>query len=151
MNKNQPTQEGPFAALTRLDWRAILIGAFSDISLSMFLSVGLLYIFTQVSGLSGAEPEILDQAFRGSMFFWVGMALGIFFSGLGGFIAGWLANKEHHLHGLLSAFLTNVVFTVLVSGDTPFTIVEFGSAMLGLLAGLGGGWLAGTLRKPPTA
>jgi hypothetical protein len=146
MSKNQPTQESPFVSLTRLNWRAILTGAVADILLTELMGVSLGAIFTQVSGLSATEADALNKAFRASPLFWVAVALGILISGLGGFIAGWLANAEHHLHGLVSAFLTNVVFTVLVSGDSPFTIIEFSSAMLGLLAGLGGGWLAGILR-----
>jgi hypothetical protein len=147
MNKNQPTQENPFASLTRLNWRAILIGAFADILLSMLLSASVLAIFVQANGLSTATPDVLDAAFRASPLFWASMVLGILISGLGGFIAGWLAKQEHHVHGLMSAFLTNVVFTVLVSGDSPFTLVEFVGAMVGLLAGLGGGWLAGLLKR----
>jgi hypothetical protein len=137
--------------LTQLSWRAILIGAFSDIALSMLLSAGLLIIFSQMSGVSSAEPKVLDQAFQNSILYWVGIFMGVVFSGLGGFIAGWLANKEYHLHGLISAFITNVIFTVAVSADSPFTVVEFGGAMLGLLAGLAGGLLAGLLKNKRVA
>lgn len=146
MRKYPPTQNSPFSSLVRLNWRAILTGAIADILLSALMSTGLIAIFIQLNGLSDAGAEVLDSAFRASPFYWMTLVLGILISGLGGFIAGWLAHEEHLLHGLIAAFLTNVILVVLTSSNAPFTIIEFSGSMLGLLLGMGGGWLAGMVK-----
>jgi|GEM_PF-6608016 len=146
MKKEKPSHETPLYALTRLAWPAILTGAIADLLLSMLMSIGLVYLFMQTSGLSGAGTDTLDQAFRTSPFYWVSLVLGVLISGLGGGIAGWLAPEEHHLHGLMAAFLTNVVYTFIATWDTPFTLVEFAGSMFGLLLGMVGGWLAGIVK-----
>ncbi len=146
MKNSSPTPDNPFASLTRLSWRAILSGAGIDLLVTYLVGFIIQGYFVVSNGLSGASQDALDQAFRASPIFWVSVVLGILISGLGGFVAGWLAREEYPLHGLIAAFLTNVVYLSIVSIGSPFTTVDFAGAMLGLLAGLGGGTLAGMLK-----
>jgi hypothetical protein len=99
-----------------------------------------------MNGLAGAAEDTAMNALRASPVFWIMYALGILISGIGGFVAGSLARQEHLLHGLVAAFLTNIVYGLLAGAGSPFTLVEFAGSMAGVLAGLAGGWLAGTLK-----
>ncbi len=147
MRKEKPTADNPLGPLGRMSWRAVFGGALTDYLLSTVILGIIQLMFVQSSGLANAPDETVIQAFQASPIFWVATGLGILFSGVGGFVAGWLADHDHNVHGLVAAMLTNILNATLLSGGANFTGVDFATAMMAIVAGLVGGWLAGRLKQ----
>ncbi len=123
--------------IRQIAWLAVLWGVLTDFVLSeiMWSIVGL-NIGIDPSTDSSAATEML----RASALFWPATALGILFTGLGGFVAGRLAGRGGVFYGTLVAFISNVVLGMLLNLQ-PLDDVQTAAILLCFAAGMIGGWL----------
>ncbi len=124
--------------LRRIAWVPVLWGVLTDVFLSQLMGLG-------VSVAVGIDPDtdaaLAESLLRASPLFWPAFVLGIAFSGLGGYLAGRLARREGAFHGTLTAFISNIVFSLLLGAPPSDTLTTLG-LMLAILAGTLGGWIA---------
>jgi hypothetical protein len=124
--------------LKHIAWVPVMWGVLADVFMTQMMSLA---IGAAVGIGFDTDPEIADMLLRASPFFWPAFILGILLSGLGGFIAARLAKREGVFHGTLTAFISNIVFSLLLSPQSLDTLNMIG-LMLAILAGTAGGWLA---------
>lgn len=124
--------------LRRIAWIPVLWGVITDTFLTTIMSqlVALLIGVTP-----DTAPDIAQSLLRASPYFWPSFVAGILFSGAGGFLAARLARREGVFHGTLTAFISNIFFSLLLSGADLDMIGMIG-IMLAIVAGTVGGWLA---------
>ena len=116
-----------------------------------FLSQILWIIVNLSAGIDfGGDASAAEEMLRASPYFWPATALGIFFTGLGGFVAGRLARRGGVFYGILVAFITNVVLGVIFAFQ-PLDDVQTVGIMLALAAGMIGGWLGALSSGEPKA
>ena len=123
--------------IRQVSWTAVLWGVLTDFFLSQIL-----WITVNLSaGIDfGTDSAAAEEMLRASPLFWPATALGIFFTGLGGFVAGRLARRGGVFYGALVAFITNVLLGVLLTLQ-PLDDVQTVGIMLAFAAGMIGGWL----------
>lgn len=131
----------------RIRWLATMWGVITDIFLSEMMG---LFVRLAANIPWDAEGEAAESLLRASPLYWPSYLLGIFFSGVGGYVAGRLAGRDGAFHGTLAAFLTNVVLS-LVAGAFPDDTVGAVAIMAAVLAGTIGGWLASRSYKEETS
>jgi putative membrane protein (TIGR04086 family) len=124
--------------IRRVAWVPVLWGVLADVFLTQMMSLA---IASAVGIGFDTDPEIAVTLLRASPLYWPAFGMGILLSGLGGFIAGRLAKREGAFHGTLTGFISNIVFSLLLSPQTLDT-VSMAGLMLAILAGTVGGWLA---------
>ncbi len=124
--------------IRRIAWLPVLWGVIADIILTQMMVLG---ISTALGIGSDTDPALAETILRDSAYYWPMLLLGILISGLGGYIAARLAGREGAFHGTLTAFISNIVFTLL-AGSFPEDMVSALGLMAAILAGTLGGWLA---------
>ncbi len=129
--------------LRRIAWLPVLWGVIADVILTQIVGLG---ISTAVGIGPDTDPALAEAMLRDSAYYWPALLIGIFFSGLGGYIAGRLAGREGAFHGTLAAFISNIAFTLL-AGSFPEDMVGTLGLMAAILAGTLGGWLASLAYK----
>ena len=124
--------------LRRIAWLPIIWGVLTD----MFLTTLMSQVVALALGIGlDTEPSTAEAILKASAFYWPSFLIGILFSGVGGFLAGRLAKREGAFHGTLTAFISNIVLGLLITG-APEDMVGMVGIMLAILAGTVGGWLA---------
>lgn len=118
-------------------WMAVLTGFLADVLLTY-----LIFFFAPTTPTAGLDPT---QATSLTL-----IGLGILATGVGGYIAGRMAQVQRPLHGLLVGVVGILAIQLqLLYGGPSMTRVDVIALALGCLAGTLGGWLSRfpTLRR----
>jgi hypothetical protein len=129
----------------RFRWKAVLVGAATDIAASTVIGVALVVLAALLAGPEGGAEESVARLSESWTFLMISMILGGACTVLGGYVAGRIARHSFLKHALAAGALSLVIGIALFRGDDgPYA---------GLLALLGyglhlplallGGWLAG--------
>ena len=130
--------------LRQVAWSAVLWGLLADVMLTEVMSV----VVGALAGIAPTtEPSMAEVLLRASPWFWPTFALGILFSGVGGYLAARLARREGAFHGTLTAFIGNIVLGLPAFFTVQMDTLRMAGVMLALLAGTAGGWLAEQIVK----
>jgi glycerol uptake facilitator-like aquaporin len=129
----------------RFRWKAVLLGAATDLVGSALAGVVLLVVYSVLiaSGEGGAE-EALERLRQSWPFLLMSMVVGGGFTLLGGYVAGRVARHSFFKHALAAGGLS-LALGILVFGsdDGPYSgIVAILGIGLHLPLALLGGWLA---------
>ena len=129
----------------RFRWKAVLLGAATDLVGSALAGVVLLVVFTVLiaPGEGGAE-EALERLRQSWPFLLMSMVVGGGFTLLGGYVAGRVARHSFFKHALAAGGLS-LALGILVFGsdDGPYSgIIAILGIGLHLPLALLGGWLA---------
>jgi hypothetical protein len=129
----------------RFRWKAVVLGAATDLVGSVLAGTALLVIFS-VLNASGADDtkEVLEHLGQSWPFLLVSMVVGGGFTVLGGYVAGRIARHSFLTHALAAGGLS-LALGILVFGsdDGPYAgVVAFFGYGLHLPLALLGGWLA---------
>jgi glycerol uptake facilitator-like aquaporin len=129
----------------RFRWKAVLLGAVTDLVGSALAGVVLLVVYSVLiaSGEGGAE-EALERLRQSWPFLLMSMVVGGGFTLLGGYVAGRVARHSFFKHALAAGGLS-LALGILVFGsdDGPYSgIVAILGIGLHLPLALLGGWLA---------
>jgi hypothetical protein len=129
----------------RFRWKAVLLGAATDLVGSIIAGVVLLFVFSMLaaSGEGGAE-QVLDRLGQSWAFLLVSMVVGGGFTVLGGYVAGRIARHSFLKHALAAGGLSLALGILLFrSDDGPYAgIIAILGYGLHLPLALLGGWLA---------
>ncbi len=129
----------------RFRWKAVLLGAATDLMGSAIAGVVLVIVFSVLAGPGeGGAEEVLSRLGQSWPFLMISMVVGGGFTVLGGYVAGRIARHSFLKHALAAGGLSLVLGILLFRGDDgPYS---------GLVASLGyglhlplallGGWLA---------
>ncbi|MFN8500131.1 MAG: hypothetical protein U0641_19935 [Anaerolineae bacterium] len=123
--------------MRQVSWTAVLWGVLTDFLLSQILWIA---VNLSAGVDQGTDTSVAEELLRASPYFWPATALGIFFTGLGGFVAGRLAGRGGVFYGVLVAFITNVLLGVLLNFQSLDDVQTVG-IILAFVAGMVGGWL----------
>ncbi len=124
--------------LRRIAWLPVIWGVLTD----MFLTTLMGQVIALALGIGlDTEQATAEAILRGSPYYWPSFVMGIVFSGVGGFLAARLAKREGAFHGTLTAFISNIILGLLITG-VPEDLISTVGIMLAILAGTLGGWLA---------
>jgi putative membrane protein (TIGR04086 family) len=124
----------------RASWKGVLIGAVSEVVLSVFLMIVVLIIISIISHLEHIPFKELVHASRYILLFPIGLAC----SALGGYLSAQIAKHDELLNGGLSSFLSVLIHLfVISSGHDSRPAIE---RYLVLLAGPAFAILGGYLR-----
>ncbi len=120
-------------------WTAVITGFMADVALTVLLqmvivAIGQSAVFT--------APSLQNPWHVGLI------ALGAGLTGIGGFVAGWLATEAFAMHGFLVGVVGILVAALANVGVTVPPLLLLGQA-LGCGCGALGGMLAGWLRQSP--
>ncbi|MFN8485749.1 MAG: TIGR04086 family membrane protein [Anaerolineae bacterium] len=133
--------------IRQVSWTAVLWGVLTD-----FLLTQILGTVAQIG--VGIDPntdvDVAEEMLRASPYFWPATALGILFTGLGGFVAGRIARRGGVFYGALVAFITNILLGLFLYGQPPDD-VRTATIMLCFVAGMLGGWLGARSAGEPQA
>ena len=111
-------------------WMAVLTGFLADVLLAFLLS----FLATAIAS-AGTDPTQAAGL--------VLIGLGIVATGVGGYIAGRMAQAQRTLHGLLVGVVGILAIQLpLLVGGPSLTRVDVIALALGCLAGTLGGWLS---------
>jgi VIT1/CCC1 family predicted Fe2+/Mn2+ transporter len=125
-------------------WKAVLIGAATDIVGSAIAGIVLVIAFSVLDGPGGAPEDVLAWLGQSWPFLMISMIVGGGFTVLGGYVAGRIARHSFLKHALAAGGLSLVIGMVLFhSEDGPYSgIVSTLGYGLHLPLALLGGWLA---------
>jgi len=129
----------------RFRWKAVLLGATTDLVGSAIAGVVLVIVFSFLAGPGGDTPEaVLDRLGQSWPFLMVSMIVGGGFTVLGGYVAGRIARHSFLTHALAAGGLSLVIGIVLFHSDEgPYSgIIATLGYGLHLPLALLGGWLA---------
>ncbi|HTS52095.1 MAG TPA: hypothetical protein VMH26_02375, partial [Burkholderiales bacterium] len=94
----------------RFRWKAVLLGALTDLGGSALAGIVLVVIFTIWFGPGeGQAQEMLDQLARSWPFLMVSMVVGGCFTVLGGYVAGRIARHSFLKHAAIAGALSLVL------------------------------------------
>ena len=129
----------------RFRWKAVLLGATTDLVGSALAGLVLLVVFSflTASGEGGAE-EMLERLRLSWPFLLISMVVGGGFTVLGGYVAGRVARHSFLKHALVAGGLSLALgMLVFGSDDGPYSgVVAILGYGLHLPLALLGGWLA---------
>jgi hypothetical protein len=129
----------------RFRWKAVLLGALTDLGGSAVAGIVLVVVYALWSapGEGGAD-EMLERLARSWPFLMVSMVVGGCFTVLGGYVAGRIARHSFLKHALVAGALSLVLGIVLFRSDEgPYSgVVALLGYGLHLPLALLGGWLA---------
>jgi len=129
----------------RFRWKAVLLGALTDLGGSALAGIVLVVIFTiWFAPGEGEAQEMLDQLARSWPFLMVSMVVGGCFTVLGGYVAGRIARHSFLKHAVIAGALSLVLGILLFRADEgPYSgVVALFGYGLHLPLALLGGWLA---------
>jgi len=129
----------------RFRWKAVLIGAATDLICSAIAGVVLVVVFSVVAATSeGSAEDTLDRLGQSWSFLLISMVVGGSFTVLGGYVAGRLARHSFLKHALAAGGLSLVLGILLFrSDDGPYSgVVAILGYGLHLPLAMLGGWLA---------
>lgn len=129
----------------RFRWKAVLLGALTDLGGSAIAGIVLVVIFTiWFAPGDGEAQEMLDQLARSWPFLMVSMVVGGCFTVLGGYVAGRIARHSFLKHAVVAGALSLVLGILLFRADEgPYSgVVALLGYGLHLPLALLGGWLA---------
>ena len=114
----------------KIRWMAVLTGFLADVLLTFFIS-----FFAPATVSAGPDPtRAADLVFIG---------LGILATGVGGYVAGRMAQAQRPLHGLLVGVVGILAIQLqLLAGGPSLTRIDVIALTLGCLAGALGGLLS---------
>jgi hypothetical protein len=129
----------------RFRWKAVVLGAATDLVGSALAGVALLFIFSVLTASdAGDTKEVLERLGQSWPFLLISMVVGGGFTVLGGYVAGRVARHSFLKHALAAGGLS-LALGILVFGsdDGPYSgVVAFFGYGLHLPLALLGGWLA---------
>jgi hypothetical protein len=134
----------------RFRWKAVLLGALTDLGGSAIAGIVLVVAYTLWFGPSqGEAQEMLEQLGRSWPFLMISMVVGGCFTVLGGYVAGRIARHSFLKHAVIAGALSLVLGILLFRADDgPYSgVVALLGYGLHLPLALLGGWLAS--RRPP--
>jgi hypothetical protein len=129
----------------RFRWKAVLLGAATDLVGSLVAGVVLVIAFSILAGPSdGAAEDTVDRLGQSWPFLMISMVVGGGFTVLGGYVAGRIARHSFLKHALVAGGLSLALGILLFRSDEgPYSgIVAFLGYGLHLPLALLGGWLA---------
>lgn len=129
----------------RFRWKAVLIGAATDLGFSIVAGIVVSVIVSVIAGpQEGATEEMLGRMSQSWPFLLFSMAVGGGFTVLGGYVAARLARHSFLLHALVAGGISLALGAFLFHGDDgPYAgIVALLGYGLHLPLALLGGWLA---------
>jgi hypothetical protein len=143
---NARVSDPPEPVDRRFRWKAVVIGAATDLGGSTIAGIALVIVFSITAGQGqGSAEDVLGQLALSWPFLMSSMIVGGALTVLGGYVAGRLARHSFLKHALAAGALS-LLFGILFFGgdDGPYSglvaIVGYG---LHLPLAVFGGWLAG--------
>ena len=129
----------------RFRWKAVVLGAATDLGGSALAGGALLFIFSVLSASdAGDTKEVLERLGQSWPFLLTSMVVGGGFTVLGGYVAGRIARHSFLKHALAAGGLSLALGILLFgSDDGPYSgILAFFGYGLHFPLALLGGWLA---------
>lgn len=116
LNKKFPRRPGQ-----KISIAGVAIGGVTDVFASSVLALPVV-VFLQVKG-SAATASAMGS---GGWLYWLEFAIGFGCSGLGGYVAAWIAQHDELLNGLLSSFLSIGIglYSVLLGKSAQSLLVQ---------------------------
>jgi MFS family permease len=99
LNKKFPQRPG-----RRVSIAGVVIGGLTDVFASSVLALPVV-MYLQIKG-SAAIASVINS---GGWLYWLQLAIGLGCSGLGGYVAAWIAKHDELLNGLLSSILCTAI------------------------------------------
>lgn len=131
----------PKLKLSDISLKAVIVGAVAD-------NVGTLLIMSFLAAAlvsNGLSPEEAMERLRSTSGLLLGFILGMGFTVLGGYIAGWMAKRSEVLHGACVA-MVGMVLALALHDDVP-KWYDIAGILAMIPAGMTGGRLARLKRK----
>jgi len=131
----------------RFRWKAVMLGAVTDLGGSAIAGIVLLIVYTLLyapGASSDAAQEMLEQLASSWPFLLISMVVGGSFTVLGGYVAGRIARHSFLKHAVVAGVLSLVLGILLFRADDgPYSgVVSLLGYGLHLPLALLGGWLA---------
>ncbi len=128
----------------RFRWKAVLLGAATDLVGSAIAGILLVVAFTVLASSEGGAEQTLERLGQSWPFLLISMVVGGGFTVLGGYVAGRVARHSFLKHALAAGGLSLALGILLFrSDDGPYAgIVAILGYGLHLPLALLGGWLA---------
>jgi len=146
-----PVKDPPDAR-RRSSLGAIALGLLADVGGSIAFGTVLQIVIGIVFAVGGAPPEAIGELARSPGFQLVGVAIGLAFSVVGGYVAARFANHSEYANafavGVLS-LLSGEAILLLLPDDYPFWLRILGDLMV-IPAALLGGHLRALQKRPAT-
>ena len=139
-------QDRPEPVDRRFRWKAVLVGAATDIAASTVTGIVLVVLAALLAGpTEGGAEESVARLSESWTFLMVSMIFGGACTVLGGYVAGRIARHSFLKHALAAGALSLVIGIALFRGDDgPYAgLLAFLGYGLHLPLALLGGWLAG--------
>jgi hypothetical protein len=103
---------------TGATWKAVLFGVGTDLAGTTLAGIVLMVIFSSRLVARGASPEEIGELLLQSReYLFVSLAVGLAFTGLGGYVAARVANHREYLHGLIVGVIVLVIGEIMISSD----------------------------------
>jgi len=127
---------------TGATWKAVLFGVTTDLVGTTLAGVVLLVVFSSRLVTQGQAPEEIGQLLlQSNEYLFVSLAVGLAFTGLGGYVAARVANHREYLHALIVGVIVLVIGEIMISSDPtgmPLSIRIIGDLLVVPAALLGG-------------
>lgn len=122
-------------------WTAVITGFMADFAFTVLLQVVIL--------ATGQSAVFTDPSLQNPVHVLL-ILIGATLTGVGGFVAGWLADNSFAMHGLLVGVVGILVAALANVGVTVPPLLLLGQ-VIGCAFGAAGGMLAERVRKSPRA
>jgi hypothetical protein len=105
----------------RVSVAGVVVGGITDVFASSVLALPIV-IYLQIKGFAAIASAIHS----GGWLYWLQLAIGLGCSGLGGYVAAWIAKHDELLNGLLSSFLCTAIglYSVLLGKDSQSLLAQ---------------------------